>query len=101
MNAAAMSLIVNAKTADQVRDAGEAASEKEKALRETAREFEAVFIKEMLTHAGLDKAIAGDSGYGGEAFSSMLVETYADELAKKGGFGLADQMYRQLKDDLS
>ena len=101
MNAAAMSLIVNAKTADQVRHAGEAASEKEKALRETAREFEAVFIKEMLTHAGLDKAIAGDSGYGGEAFSSMLVETYADELAKKGGFGLADQMYRQLKDDLS
>lgn len=101
MNAAALSLIVNAKTADQVRDAGETASEKEKTLRETAREFEAVFIKEMLTHAGLDKAIAGDSGYGGEAFSSMLVETYADELAKKGGFGLADQMYRQLKDDLS
>ncbi|WP_428408209.1 rod-binding protein [Hyphococcus sp.] len=100
MNAAALSLIVNAKTSGQVREAVEATSEKEQALRETAREFEAVFIKEMLTHAGLDKAIAGDSGYGGEAFSSMLVETYAEKLAEKGGFGLADQMYRQLKGQL-
>ncbi len=100
MNAAALNLIVNAQTAGQVREAAEASAEKEKALRETAREFEAVFIKEMLTHAGLDKAIAGDSGYGGEAFSSMLVETYAEKLAEKGGFGLADQMYRQLKGQL-
>jgi Rod binding domain-containing protein len=30
----------------------------------------------------------------------MLVETYAEKLAEKGGFGLADQMYRQLKGQL-
>lgn len=101
MNAAALSLVVNAKTADHVRDAAESATQKEEALRKTAREFEAVFIKEMLTHAGLDKALAGDSGHGGAAFSSMLVETYASNIADKGGFGLADQIYRQLKDQLS
>ena len=101
MNAASLSLAVNAKTAETVRDAAGHASDKDETLRKTAREFEAVFIKEMLTHAGLDKALAGDSGYGGEAFSSMLVETYASELADKGGFGLADQVYRQLKDQLS
>jgi len=55
----------------------------------------------MLKHTGLDKALAGDSGIGGEAFSSMLVQTYADELSKNGGFGLADQIYRQLKDHQS
>lgn len=101
MNAASLSLVLNAKTAEHVRDAVDTTAEKEQSLRDTAREFEAVFIKEMLTHAGLDKAFAGDSGHGGEAFSSMLVQTYAEELSQKGGFGLADQIYRQLKDQLS
>ena len=101
MNAASLSLIVNAKTAENVNKAAETATEKEQSLRKTAQEFEAVFIKEMLTHAGMDKALAGDSGYGGEAFSSMLVQTYAEELSQNGGFGFADQIYRQLKDQLS
>lgn len=100
MNAASLSLIVNAKTADHVREATQTAAEKDAALRKTAQEFEAVFIKEMLTHSGLDKALSSDSGIGGEAFSSMLVETYADGIAEKGGFGLADQIYRQLKEKL-
>lgn len=67
------------------------------AIREKAKEFEAVFIAEMLSHAGFDKALSENSGFGGEAFSRMLVESYAEQLSKKGGFGLADQIYRQLK----
>jgi Rod binding domain-containing protein len=31
----------------------------------------------------------------------MLVQTYAEELSKNGGFGLADQIYRKLKDHQS
>lgn len=100
MNAASLSLVVNASTAEQVRDTNNVVAEQDAKLRKTAQEFEAVFIKEMLTHAGLDKAMASDSGIGGEAFSSMLVQTYAEGIAEKGGFGLADQVYRQLKEKL-
>lgn len=82
-------------------DAEETRTEKEESLRKTAQEFESVFIAEMLSHAGLDKAVAQSSGFGGEAFSRMLIDTYADKLTEKGGFGLADQIYRQLKGQLS
>lgn len=76
------------KTADAAR---------EKALKETARAFETVFIAQMLQHGGLAKALGADAGFGGEAFSSLLVEKYAEGLADKGGFGLADKIYAQLR----
>lgn len=101
MTVAGLPLVISAPASDQLRNAGKAAAEKDAELRQTAQEFEAVFIAEMLSHAGFEKAIAQDTGLGGEAFSRMLVETYADQLSKKGGFGLADQIYRQLKDRVS
>ncbi len=100
MDVANLTQSLNLVGAGKIQDASQTTAEKEKKLRETAQEFEAVFIAEMLSHAGFDKAIAQDSGYGGEAFSRMLVENYAESLAEKGGFGLADQIYRQLKGQL-
>jgi Rod binding domain-containing protein len=100
MDVAKNPLAINPAAVSKTGGAAEGLSDKEEALRKTAEEFESVFIAEMLSHAGFDKAIAQDSGFGGEAFSRMLVETYAENLAKKGGFGLADQIYRQLKGQL-
>ena len=100
MDVANFKIAIDPAAAGKAGDAPAAMSEKEEALRKTAKEFESVFIAEMLSHAGFDKAIAQDSGFGGEAFSRMLVETYAEELTEKGGFGLADQIYRQLKGQL-
>ncbi len=100
MDIANLTLTLNPATAGKVRDASATQAEKEETLRKTAQEFESVFIAEMLSHAGFDKALSQDSGFGGEAFSRMLVETYAEGLAEKGGFGLADQIYRQLKGQL-
>lgn len=66
-------------------------------LREQAREFEAVFVSQMLKHAGLTEALSGsESRFGGEAFSNMLTEQYANELIEDGGFGLAEEIYQQL-----
>ena len=66
-------------------------------LREQAREFEAVFVSQMLKHAGLTEALSGsESKFGGEAFSNMLTEQYAHELIEDGGFGLAEEIYQQL-----
>jgi len=66
-------------------------------LREQARAFEAVFVGQMLKHAGLTEALTGGGGkFGGEAFASMLTEQYANELVEDGGFGLAEEIYQQL-----
>ena len=65
---------------------------------EKAREFEAVFIAQMLKFSGMDKAISQDSGFGGDAFSSMMLEQYARKIVDNGGFGLADHIYAQLRD---
>ncbi len=68
------------------------------ALRQAAKEFEATFIAEMLTYAGFDKALSSRSGFGGEAFSRLLIDSYAAEISDSGSFGLADKIYNQLKD---
>lgn len=68
------------------------------ALRQAAKEFEATFIAEMLTYAGFDKALSSRSGFGGEAFSRLLIDAYAAEISEGGSFGLADTIYNQLKD---
>lgn len=72
-------------------------ADRELELRQSAKEFESVFVAEMLRHAGLDSALSGDSGLGGEAFSSLLIDRYAEEIVEKGGFGFAEQIYRQLR----
>ncbi|WP_411815931.1 rod-binding protein [Hyphococcus sp. DH-69] len=92
-----LSIAVSLPSADQVNKAAPAAADKDAALRKSAAEFESVFIAEMLSHAGFDKALSENSGFGGEAFSRMLVESYAEEITNNGGFGLADQIYQQLK----
>ncbi|NWG93598.1 MAG: rod-binding protein [Parvularculaceae bacterium] len=65
-------------------------------IKSIAAEFEAVFIAEMLSHAGFEKALASDAGFGGEAMSGMLLEKYAEMIAKRGGFGVAALIERQI-----
>jgi Rod binding domain-containing protein len=67
-------------------------------LMATARAFESVFVAQMLAHSGLGKALSAEGGFGGEAFSTLLVEQYAERLVQKGGFGLAEKVYEQLRD---
>ncbi|WDI31548.1 rod-binding protein [Hyphococcus flavus] len=97
MDIAALPAIMNAASLKDANETAPEATRRDEEIRAKAKEFEAVFIAEMLSHAGLDKAVSENSGHGGEAFSRMLVEAYAEQLADKGGFGLADQIYRQLK----
>lgn len=71
-------------------------------LREVAKEFESVFIGEMLKNMGLDEATRSlgggfDGGYGEDAFRTFLVREYAQALSDKNAFGLADKIYSQLK----
>lgn len=67
--------------------------------REAAVEFEAVFAAEMLAHAGLGEALAGESGHAGETFSGFLLEAYARKIAERGSLGLAERIFERLPND--
>ena len=85
-------------TAGAAAPRAERAAGEDDALMRKAREFEAVFVAQMLQQSGLSEAFSGDSGFGGEAFASMLTEQYANEIVDSGGFGLAEHIYKQLVD---
>lgn len=63
-----------------------------------AKDFEAVFINEMLGQ--MFEGIATDGPFGGgpgEAiFRSMMIDNYSKTIAAQGGFGLADTVKREL-----
>ena len=63
-----------------------------------AKDFEAVFINEML--GSMFEGIATDGPFGGgpgEAiFRSMMIDNYSKTIAAQGGFGLADAVKREL-----
>lgn len=69
----------------------------ESKLREVAKEFESVFLTEMLKHTGVGKARESfGGGVGEEGFASLLTQEYASMIADSGSFGLADQIYSAL-----
>lgn len=68
------------------------------ALRRAAEEFESVFLSEMLApmFEGLDTEGLGGGGMGEEIFRPMLVERYAEAIARAGGVGIADSVMREM-----
>lgn len=68
------------------------------AARKTANDFEAMFLTQMLEHmsAGIKTDGPFGGGQGEEMFRSLLNQEYAGALAKKGGIGIADAVYRQI-----
>ena len=67
-------------------------------IRKAADDFENVFVSQMLGHMfdgiGVDETFGG--GHGEEMFRSLLTEQYAKQVNGRGGFGIADQVYREL-----
>jgi len=63
-----------------------------------ARDFEAVFINEMLST--MFEGVKTDGPFGGgpgeTIFRSLLIDQYAKTVAGQGGFGLADQVKREM-----
>jgi len=70
-------------------------------LLKHAREFETVFVAQMLKYGGFAEALSQNGGFGGEAFSSLLLEAYAEKIVERGGFGLAERVYQQLQHNQS
>jgi Rod binding domain-containing protein len=63
-----------------------------------AQDFEAVFLNTMFQQ--MTTGLTGDGPFGGSGatgvWRSMLTDQYSRHLAKAGGIGLADHIYRAL-----
>lgn len=62
-------------------------------LEQTAKQFEAAFLAETLSHMGLDRT-KGVSG--ATPFGSFVNRAYAEQLVERGGLGLAENIVRAL-----
>jgi len=65
---------------------------------EAAKDFEAVFISQMLSHmfSGVEVDPMFGGGQGEEMFRSMMVEEYGKQLADQGGIGIASSVKAKL-----
>ncbi|MGF1659868.1 MAG: rod-binding protein [Rubrimonas sp.] len=80
---------------DRPRAAEESARHAE--LRRVATEFEAVFLAQMLKHAGAGKTPEAFGGGAGEdAFADMLTGEQAKLMAERGGIGLGERLFQAL-----
>lgn len=67
-------------------------------LKEVCRDFESIFVKQMLdsmrktVHKG---GMMGEGGMAEEVFEDMLYEEYAKNMTKTARFGIADSLYRE------
>nr|WP_226341119.1 rod-binding protein [Gemmobacter serpentinus] len=66
-------------------------------MRARAEELEGVFLAEMLAHAGM-KPMAGafGGGTGEEQFASFLRQEQASAMVRRGGIGLAEQLFKAM-----
>lgn len=75
-----------------------AASAADAELWRASRDFETVYLSEMLTRMGVAREPeAFGGGFAAEAFQSLLNEAYAERIVGSGGTGIAAMVYRQLR----
>ena len=74
---------------------GKVTTENAKAV---AQDFEAFFVSRMLESmfAGLDTDGLFGGGHGEKVFRSVLTQDYGKEMARRGGFGIADSVQKHL-----
>ncbi|MEK9723483.1 MAG: rod-binding protein [Rhodospirillaceae bacterium] len=74
------------------------AAKTHKQARETAEQFEAVFLAQMLQPMFAD--IKPEEPFGGGSseamWRSMQIEEYGKAIAKAGGIGIADAVYKEM-----
>lgn len=74
------------------------AARNERQMRDAAESFEAVFISQML--APMFEGLEVDSTFGGghaeKIFRSIQIEEMGKAIAKNGGVGIADSVYREI-----
>ncbi len=60
--------------------------------KKMGEEFEAMFLRQILTQAKIGGASKSGSSGGGDGYQSMTVDALATTISKNGGMGLAKQI---------
>lgn len=85
-------------TAKQMQDPSQTKAMQMRKIKETAVEFEAQFLSQMLQP--MFEGIKVEEPFGGgmaeDMWKSMLVQEYGKSIAQSGGIGLADHVQKQL-----
>jgi len=70
----------------------------QKAARKAAEEFEQTFLTSMLENMfqGVETSAPFGGGHAEQQFRSVLLGEYAKDMAKSGGIGIADDVYREI-----
>ncbi|MBL4615581.1 MAG: rod-binding protein [Magnetovibrio sp.] len=67
-------------------------------LRETAQDFEAVFLSQMMKP--MFEGIQTDGPFGGgqaeQMYRDLMVDEYGKSIAKAGGIGIADAVFKEM-----
>lgn len=75
-----------------------AGRDNDKAIRQAAEDFEAVFLTQMVKP--MFDTLPTDGMFGGgqaeNIYRGLMVEEFGKSLAKNGGVGIADNVYREL-----
>ncbi|WP_223111626.1 rod-binding protein [Thiospirochaeta perfilievii] len=73
-------------------------SKDDQKLKESCKEFEAMFIKQMLSSMKktVNKSGLIKENMGEKIFDDMLSDEYSKSMAQTSSFGIADMMYKQL-----
>ncbi len=71
----------------------------DKPLMEACEQFESIFIKQMLNtmRKTVEKSGLLDGGMTENIFEDWLYDQYSEKMAKNADFGLAKQMFNQMK----
>jgi Rod binding domain-containing protein len=94
--AAKLALGVAASAAGAIKNAISPLQQK---TEKTAKDFESMFLENILSQAFPQEpgeGPLGDNGTGGQVYRGMLVNEMSKQVAKAGGVGISDMVYRQM-----
>jgi peptidoglycan hydrolase FlgJ len=94
--AAKLALGVAASAAGAIKNALSPQQEK---IAKTAKDFESMFLENMMQQVfpqEVGEGPAGENGTGGQIYRGMMVNEMAKQVAKSGGVGIAESVYRQM-----
>lgn len=65
---------------------------------EVARNFEKMFVSEMLRLTELSNSTDGifSGGFGEEAFRSFMIDAYSEKIVETGSFGISEVVFQAL-----
>jgi flagellar protein FlgJ len=73
------------------------ATDESKRLGDAARQFEAVFLRQILSSVERAASVQGGKAAGSNLYGSMLVDAVADSISRSGGMGLASMLVHSLE----